>query len=107
MSWWYGWRLGLLLLLGACGPPALVGTDLNAIPTPDFTLNDSRGQPVQLSALRGQVVVLTFLYTSCPDTCPLITGKLRQIQTELGSEAERVSLVVVSVDPQRDTAEQV
>jgi protein SCO1/2 len=72
-------------------------------PTLDFTLADQSGQPVRLSALRGQVVVLTFLYTSCPDLCPLVTQKLREVSDLLGARRRDVTLLAVTVDPGRDT----
>src|SRR5690348_9289547 len=45
-------------------------------PAPDFTLRDQDGQSVRMASLRGRVVALTFLYTKCPDACPLIAAKL-------------------------------
>lgn len=72
------------LLPVALGGTTLVGTDLGAVPAPDFQLTDERGEPVSLASLRGKAVVLTFLYTSCPDTCPLVATKLGQVQRQLG-----------------------
>lgn len=89
------------------GPPALVGADLGGTLAPDFRLTDQFGQDVALSDLRGRVVVLTFLYTSCPDVCPLIAGKLGQVHDRLGQRADEVAFVVVTVDPERDTAPRV
>jgi protein SCO1/2 len=51
-------------------------------------------------------VVLTFLYSTCPDICPVISQKLRQAHEALGPDAAKVALLVVSVDPERDTVEQ-
>lgn len=94
---------GTLLLL-ACGSERLVGTDLGAQPSPDFTLTDARtGSAVSLTSLRGSVVALAFLYTRCPDTCPLTAEHFRQAQQDLGSDADRVRFVAVSVDPAGDT----
>jgi protein SCO1/2 len=93
-----------LVLATACGPEKLVGTDLGAQPSPDFTLTDGRtGSPVSLSGLRGNVVALAFLYTTCPDTCPLTAEQFRQAQEKLGPDADRVRFVAVSVDPAGDT----
>lgn len=61
------------------------------------------GQAFELSALRGQVVLLTFGYTSCPDVCPLTLSRARAVLKRLGARAEQVQLVFVSVDPARDT----
>jgi protein SCO1/2 len=92
------------LLVVACAPEKLVGTDLGAQPSPDFTLTDGRtGATVSLSALRGNVVALAFLYTKCPDTCPLTAEHFRAAQGQLGADAERVRFVAVSVDPLGDT----
>ena len=92
------------LLLGACTPPTLAGTDLGATDAPDFTLTDGvTGRAVTLSAQRGQVIALTFLYTTCPDVCPLTATRFRATQTELQADASRVTFIAVSVDPDRDT----
>jgi protein SCO1 len=92
------------LVLGACAPPTLAGTDLGATDAPDFTLTDGvNGHAVTLSAQRGQVVALTFLYTTCPDVCPLTATRFRAAQTELQGDSRRVTFIAVSVDPDRDT----
>ncbi len=94
----------LLLAAVACSTPTLAGTDLQKRAAPDFTLTDgATGETMSLSALRGRVVVLTFLYTNCPDTCPLTAEKLREARAALGDAAKDLSLVAVSVDPVRDT----
>jgi protein SCO1/2 len=103
-------RLMLFAVLAVtCSAPArLVGTELGAAPAPDFTLTDAlTGQPLALSTLRGNVVALAFLYTHCPDTCPLTAERFRETQKALGPEAERVRFVAVSVDPQGDTPESI
>ena len=96
--------LWLALLLGSCAPTTLAGTDLGATDAPDFTLTDGlSGRAVTLSAQRGQVVALTFLYTSCPDVCPLTATRFRSAQMDLQGDASRVTFIAVSVDPERDT----
>ncbi len=86
------------------GEPALIGTDLGRTPAPDFTLTDHRGQTVRLSGFRGKAVVLTFIYTNCPDVCPIIAENLRVANELLPEEARnRVALVAVTLDPARDT----
>ena len=96
------------LVVGACAPATLAGTDLGANTAPDFTLTDGvTGRAVTLSAQRGQVVALTFLYTSCPDVYPLTATRFRSAQTELQSDASRVTFIAVSVDPDRDTPQAV
>ncbi len=71
----------------------------------DFTLNSHRGE-VALSALRGKVVVLYFGYTWCPDICPTSLGFLAGALNELSAdELERLQVLFISVDPERDTLE--
>jgi protein SCO1/2 len=72
---------------------------------PDFTLTDENGQPFSLSEQRGNVVLLFFGYTSCPDVCPTTLGTWRRIHQALGEDAQRVRFVFVTVDPERDTIE--
>jgi protein SCO1/2 len=96
----------LAIALIACAPAAarLSGTELGAHDAPDFTLADGlTGESVALSSLRGNVVVMAFLYTHCPDVCPLTAALFRAAQTQLGSDAARVRFVAVSVDPDGDT----
>jgi len=104
--------LGLtLLLLAACAPaPArLVGTELQPQGAPDFTLTDGiTGKAFTLSAQQGRVAVVSFLYTHCPDVCPLTAEGFKQAQRALtDDERDRVIFVAVSVDPQKDTPEAV
>lgn len=86
------------------GAPPAVGTQLDGRPTPEFSLTDQDGRVVSPSDLRGRVMVLTFLYTTCPDTCPLIAGKLGQAHDRLGQRSRDVAFLAISVDPERDTA---
>jgi len=95
--------LAFVVITAACARETLVGTDLGSQPAPDFTLTDgATGAPVSLSSLRGSVVALAFLYTRCPDVCPLTAEQFRQAQSALGTDA-RVRFVAVSVDPEGDT----
>ena len=93
-------------MIASCAPAALNGQPLPSDPAPDFTLVDgTTGQTVTLSSMRGQVVLLTFLYTNCPDVCPLTAEKMRSARDALGDAAKNVAFVAVSVDPARDTPE--
>jgi protein SCO1/2 len=76
-------------------------------PTPDFTLTDQAGQKVSMADQRGKLVLLTFLYTNCPDVCPLITQNLNQALQMLGTERDDVRVLAVSVDPEGDTPQAV
>ena len=71
--------------------------------TPDFTLTDQSGQKVSMADQRGKLVLLTFLYTNCPDVCPLITQNLNQALQMLGAKRDDVRVLAVSVDPEGDT----
>jgi protein SCO1/2 len=72
-------------------------------PAPPIRLRNYLGQPVTLSEYRGKAVLVTFLYTNCPDICPLITSNLRVALNMLGSRASETQVVAVSVDPRGDT----
>jgi protein SCO1/2 len=72
-------------------------------PAPALALRNYTGQMVNLAALRGDAVFVTFLYTHCPDVCPLIAASLAAAQRDLGPLANRVRMIAVSVDPKGDT----
>jgi len=75
-------------------------------PAPDFALTSQDGARVSLTDFRGKVVALTFIFTSCADTCPLLTAKMAQVQDELGSNfGTKIAFVSITVDPERDTPE--
>jgi protein SCO1/2 len=69
----------------------------------DFELIDQNGEPFRLSEHRGQVVLIFFGYTNCPDECPLTLSEYKSIKDQLGSKAQDVRFVMITVDPQRDT----
>jgi protein SCO1/2 len=92
----------LALWLQVGGPAELPGTDLGGEPAPLFRLTDHRGVSVGLEDLRGQPVVLAFLYTGCQDVCRLTGAGLRQTAELLGDDAGRVRLLAISVDPTGD-----
>ena len=75
-------------------------------PAPPFTLTSQDGTPVALADLRGKVVAVTFIYTECPDICPMLTQKMVQVQDELGTDfGKKVAFVSISLDPEHDTPE--
>jgi protein SCO1 len=75
-------------------------------PAPPFALTSQDGKPVALSALRGKVVAVAFIYTGCPDICPLLTEKLAHIQDELGANfGAKIVFVSITLDPEHDTSE--
>jgi protein SCO1/2 len=67
---------------------------------PDFELRDEQGKPVSMRALRGQPVVVTFLYSHCEDTCPITAQTIRGALDDLGHD---VPAIAISVDPPNDT----
>lgn len=74
------------------------------LPARDFALRDQQGTLVRLSALAGKYRIVTFLYTHCPDVCPLIATNLNQaLRTLSPAERARVAVLAVSVDPKGDT----
>lgn len=70
---------------------------------PDFRLVDQHRRVVQLAALNGKVVLLTFLYTHCPDVCPVTASNLNTALRRLGPQRRHVEVLAVSVDPVGDT----
>jgi protein SCO1/2 len=78
------------------------GAQRPAIPPQDFRLRDQDGRAVSLRDYRGRVVVLTFMYTTCRDTCPLTATQIRGALDDLDRD---VPALAVSVDPVNDTPE--
>jgi protein SCO1/2 len=76
-------------------------------PLPELSMSDQHGQPVRLDQLKGKWTLLFFGYTYCPDICPTTLAQLRQIKGELpAATLEHLRVVLVSVDPDRDTPQQ-
>ena len=80
----------------------LHGTPTTPYPAPLLRLRNYDGQEVDLSSFLGKAVLVTFIYTHCPDVCPIIVGNLHTAQSELGSDAQ-LQIIAVSVDPKGDT----
>lgn len=108
------WRLAssvallLTLLLAACGGSAysFKGGEIKpAAAAAPIELTDQHGQPFSLAAQKGKVVMLYFGYTTCPDACPTTLSDWTEVKRLLGDKAEKVEFVMVTVDPERDTAE--
>ena len=76
-------------------------------PAPDFELVDQFNNPVNMSQFEGKVVVITFVYTHCPDVCPAVTYQMKKLSEELGDDYnESVVFLSVTVDPERDSPRQ-
>jgi protein SCO1 len=69
----------------------------------DFALRDQHGRLIRLSAQRGKLVLVTFLYTHCTDICPVIANQLNQALREMYHQRSSVRILAVSVDPVGDT----
>lgn len=109
----------LTMVLSACASaPAAVPTATSSAPDvptagklidppkllSDFTLASSEGgKPLSLSNLRGKPVLLYFGYTFCPDVCPTTLAEFIRVKKDLGSRADQLAVLMVSVDPERDT----
>lgn len=94
------------VMLAACGSYTFNGTAYAPVKVaPEIEGTQGNGQPFKLSDLKDKVVLLFFGYTSCPDICPMWLGDMRQVEKELGEQGEDLAVVLVSVDPERDTPE--
>src|SRR4030067_2507289 len=97
----------LVTLLAACDEPRLPSafraSDVSLpLAKADFKLTDHNGKQRTLADFRGKVVLLFFGYTHCPDVCPTTLADLAQVMRMLGKDADRVQVLLVTVDPERD-----
>jgi protein SCO1 len=100
--------LVLAILAGSAIAPARAadnGEKLPEIgPAPAFSLMSQDGKPVSLIGLCGKVVAVSFIYTQCPDICPLLTQKMVQVQDELKEDfGSKIQFVSITLDPEHDT----
>jgi protein SCO1/2 len=92
--------------LAACTPdaPQFIGSDITGAGFgKDFALTDATGKPRTLADFRGKAVIVFFGYTHCPDVCPTTLAELAEMMKRLGPDADRVQVLFVTVDPERDT----
>ena len=97
----------LLLILTACSPkPEFKNIDITGSTAfgKDFSLVDPDGKARTLADFKGKAVVMFFGYTQCPDVCPTTLTEMQQVMTILGPKSDKVQVLFVTVDPQRDTA---
>ncbi len=98
---------GLGLLVG-CAAPEYTGIvrtpppEVGVVALPEVS---NGGEPSALRPANGDMLAVYFGYTSCPDVCPTTLADFRKAMDELGDDAERVELAMVTVDPEVDTAE--
>jgi len=95
-------------LLAACGQPkpSFRNVDISGATEfgKDFALLDPAGKTRTLADFKGKVVLMFFGYTHCPDVCPTTMVELKQVMEQLGPDADKVQVLFVTVDPERDTA---
>jgi protein SCO1/2 len=95
-----------VVLLAACSKPAFNNVDITgASYADDFSLTDHTGARRTLADYRGKLVVIFFGFTQCPDVCPTTLQEMAEVRRELGSDAGKVQVLFVTVDPERDTRE--
>ncbi len=93
-------------MLTACQPgkPQFRGIDITGADyAQDFQLTDFDGQPRALQDFRGKAVVLFFGFTQCPDVCPTTMNEMAQVKQLLGADGDKLQVLFVSIDPERDT----
>ena len=109
------WSAALLIALGLSIAPVQahlplppkkgqIGRKEVKTPAPSFTLTDQNGKTFNFKPASGKLVLVNFIYTTCPDVCPLFTAKLAAIQRSLaGEQRENYLLLSITTDPARDT----
>jgi protein SCO1/2 len=100
----------LAALLAGCErapqPPAFQLTDVTGAEFGrGFSLTDHNGRARTLADFRGKVVTVFFGFTHCPDVCPTALAEMAEVMRELGPDAQKVQVLLITVDPERDTAE--
>ena len=99
----FAWAAGLL---SACSlqQPVFSSIDVTgADSAKGFELTDHNGQVRHLQDFAGKVVVMFFGYTQCPDVCPTSMSELAEIKKDLGKDGDKLQVLFVTVDPERDT----
>ncbi|HKA42351.1 MAG TPA: SCO family protein [Burkholderiales bacterium] len=96
------------MLLGGCNPaekaPQFALTNITGASFgKELNLPDHNGKPRSLADFRGKVIAVFFGFTHCPDACPTTLGELAQVMRELGPDADKLQVLFVTVDPERDT----
>lgn len=104
------WIISLLLVLSLFGVGCQIfGYEYKGnlieppMSLPDFELMSANGQPFRLSDVEGDIALIYFGYTYCPDVCPLTMSEVKKALSGLGTGRDRVHVIFISVDPERDT----
>ena len=100
----------IMMVLAACKPATeqkqFSATDITGAEfAHTFNLTDHTGKARTLADFKGKVVALFFGYTHCPDVCPTTMTDVKQSMKLLGSDADQVQVLFVTLDPERDTQE--
>ena len=96
----------LLLLASIPSTSAYTGHQLSRAEVSDFTLVDQNNENFTFSQSLSDVHVVAFIFTECPDVCPVITQSLKLVQDGLSdADVQEVEFISISVDPRRDTPE--
>ena len=96
------------IVLSACQPgkPQFRGIDITGADyAKDFALTDFNGRPRTLQDFKGKAVVMFFGFTQCPDVCPTTMTEMAQVKQLLGPDGDKLQVLFVSIDPERDTPE--
>lgn len=94
----------LLVFISSCGSYQFKNTQLTPPdPAYEFVLTDQNNQPFALNSQRGKVVMIFFGFTNCPDICPATLSDMQILRNRLGSQRDSVSMLFITVDPERDT----
>ncbi len=100
-----GFLILLLLLAGCQVPHEFAGTELSPpVPIADIDLESAAG-PVSLFDFKGNYTLVYFGYTFCPDICPTTLNMFKQVKEQLGKNADELEVVMITVDPDRDSPE--
>lgn len=98
--------LSVVLCLSACSDPneKFINTDLTGLDyAKNFELTDHNGKFRTLADFKGKAVVIFFGYTQCPDVCPTTMVEMANVMKQMGNLSEKVQVLFVTVDPERDT----
>src|SRR5215470_3335887 len=102
-------RLALALLIALSGCQQQSSQSFNSVDITganyahEFSLTDHNGNKRTLADFRGKVVLVFFGYTQCPDVCPTTMADMAQVKAKLGSAGDKLQVLFISVDPDRDT----
>jgi protein SCO1/2 len=107
--WWSALAfLAFLAALAACsgGKPSFNSVDVTGAEFGrDFALTDHTGKARTLSDFKGKAVAVFFGFTQCPDVCPTTLAEMKEVRSRLGADADRLQVVFITIDPERDTPE--